>query len=163
MKRRYTKKQIQEAISYWRKQLAKGNYRKVNEAIRTTRIRPDRWYIVDNNMSVENADNETQERVMRGELDFYDGAETEMFISSPCTYAGYATAEEANRAAFAEWGSYTGYNSYEDWLADQELEFPGEQPLFSVAAGNGDSDPMDRFESEINVMNGRDLINQINH
>ena len=29
----YTKKQIQEAISYWRKQLAKGNYRKVNEAV----------------------------------------------------------------------------------------------------------------------------------
>lgn len=32
MKKAYTKKQIQEAISYWKKQLAEGNYRKVNEA-----------------------------------------------------------------------------------------------------------------------------------
>lgn len=32
MKKTYTKKQIQEAISYWKKQLAKGNYRKVNES-----------------------------------------------------------------------------------------------------------------------------------
>ena len=31
MKKTYTKKQIQEAIAYWKKQLAKGNYRKVNE------------------------------------------------------------------------------------------------------------------------------------
>ena len=31
MKKQYTKKQIQEAISYWKKQLARGNYRKVNE------------------------------------------------------------------------------------------------------------------------------------
>ena len=31
MKKQYTKKQIQEAISYWKKQLAEGNYRKVNE------------------------------------------------------------------------------------------------------------------------------------
>ena len=33
MKKTYTKKQIQEAIAYWKKQLAKGNYRKVNEAL----------------------------------------------------------------------------------------------------------------------------------
>ena len=33
MKKTYTKKQIQEAISYWKKQLAEGNYRKVNEAV----------------------------------------------------------------------------------------------------------------------------------
>lgn len=32
MKKQYTRKQIQEAISYWKKQLAEGNYRKVNEA-----------------------------------------------------------------------------------------------------------------------------------
>ena len=34
MKKTYTKKQIQEAISYWKKQLAKGNYRKVNENLK---------------------------------------------------------------------------------------------------------------------------------
>ena len=33
MKKTYTKKQIQEAIAYWKKQLAGGNYRKVNETI----------------------------------------------------------------------------------------------------------------------------------
>lgn len=33
MKKQYTKKQIQEAISYWEKQLEAGNYRKVNESI----------------------------------------------------------------------------------------------------------------------------------
>ena len=32
MKKQYTKKQIQEAISYWEKQLAKGNYRMMNES-----------------------------------------------------------------------------------------------------------------------------------
>ena len=32
MKKQYTKKQITEAIAYWKKQLAKGNYRKVNES-----------------------------------------------------------------------------------------------------------------------------------
>ena len=32
MKKQYTKKQITEAISYWEKQLANGNYRKVNES-----------------------------------------------------------------------------------------------------------------------------------
>ena len=32
MKKAYTRKQIQEAISYWRKQLVKGNYRKIDEA-----------------------------------------------------------------------------------------------------------------------------------
>lgn len=32
MKKPYTKKQIQEAIAYWKGQLAKGNYRKVNES-----------------------------------------------------------------------------------------------------------------------------------
>jgi hypothetical protein len=32
MKKTYTKKQIQEAISYWKKQLAEGNYRKINES-----------------------------------------------------------------------------------------------------------------------------------
>lgn len=32
MKKTYTKKQITEAIAYWEKQLAKGNYRKVNES-----------------------------------------------------------------------------------------------------------------------------------
>ena len=31
MKKRYTKTQIAEAISYWEKQLAEGNYKKVNE------------------------------------------------------------------------------------------------------------------------------------
>ena len=33
MKKTYTKKQIQEAISYWRKQLAEGNYRKMDESL----------------------------------------------------------------------------------------------------------------------------------
>ena len=33
MKKTYTRKQIREAIAYWEKQLAKGNYRKVNEAV----------------------------------------------------------------------------------------------------------------------------------
>ena len=33
MKKTYTKKQIQEAISYWEKQLRAGNYKKVNESI----------------------------------------------------------------------------------------------------------------------------------
>ena len=32
MKKRYTKKQIQEAINYWEKQLRTGNYKKVNES-----------------------------------------------------------------------------------------------------------------------------------
>lgn len=31
MKKKYTKKQIQEAISYWEKQLSLGNYKKLNE------------------------------------------------------------------------------------------------------------------------------------
>ena len=33
MKKTYTKKQIQEAISYWEKQLRAGNYKKANESI----------------------------------------------------------------------------------------------------------------------------------
>lgn len=32
MKKRYTKKQITEAIAYWKKQLRAGNYKKVNES-----------------------------------------------------------------------------------------------------------------------------------
>ena len=32
MKKRYTKKQIQEAIDYWKKQLSTGNYLKLNES-----------------------------------------------------------------------------------------------------------------------------------
>ena len=32
MKKRYTKRQIQESIKYWEKQLRKGNYHKVNES-----------------------------------------------------------------------------------------------------------------------------------
>ncbi len=32
MKKQYTKKQITEAIAYWKKQMEKGNYRKVNES-----------------------------------------------------------------------------------------------------------------------------------
>ena len=32
MKKQYTRKQIQEAIQYWKKQLKAGNYRKVNES-----------------------------------------------------------------------------------------------------------------------------------
>lgn len=32
MNKKYTKKQITEAIAYWKKQLARGNYRKVNES-----------------------------------------------------------------------------------------------------------------------------------
>ena len=32
MKKKYTRKQITEAIAYWEKQLANGNYRKVNES-----------------------------------------------------------------------------------------------------------------------------------
>ena len=35
MKKQYTRKQIQEAISYWKKQLAKGDYRKANETAPT--------------------------------------------------------------------------------------------------------------------------------
>lgn len=33
MKKTYTRKQIAEAIAYWKEQLAKGNYRKVNESV----------------------------------------------------------------------------------------------------------------------------------
>lgn len=32
MKKKYTKKQIQEAINYWKKQLKLGNYKKINES-----------------------------------------------------------------------------------------------------------------------------------
>lgn len=32
MKKQYSKKQIQEAISYWKKQLSTGNYLKLNES-----------------------------------------------------------------------------------------------------------------------------------
>ena len=32
MKKQYTKKQITEAIAYWKKQLKNGNYKKVNES-----------------------------------------------------------------------------------------------------------------------------------
>lgn len=32
MKKTYTKKQIQEAIDYWKKQLNAGNYLKLNES-----------------------------------------------------------------------------------------------------------------------------------
>ena len=32
MKKTYTKKQIQEAIAYWEKRLAKGDYRRMNES-----------------------------------------------------------------------------------------------------------------------------------
>lgn len=31
MKKRYTRKQIVEAINYWKKQLRVGNYKKLNE------------------------------------------------------------------------------------------------------------------------------------
>ena len=107
---------------------------------------------------MDNADEETQRQVFDGELDFDDAAVTEMFIDGCCPDGGFATLEEANAAAFEEWGDYSGYDSYEDWAEDQELEFPGEEHLFSVSAGNDDSDPMDRFESEINVMKGDNLI-----
>lgn len=33
MKKKYTKKQIQEAIAYWKKQIKLGNYKKLNENI----------------------------------------------------------------------------------------------------------------------------------
>lgn len=36
MKKKYTKKQIQEAINYWQKQLKAGNYKKVNESVNDT-------------------------------------------------------------------------------------------------------------------------------
>jgi len=45
VKKTYTKKQIQEAIAYWKKQLAKGNYRKVNEAFEYSGENP---YDIDN-------------------------------------------------------------------------------------------------------------------
>jgi len=45
MKKTYTKKQIQEAIAYWKKQLAKGNYRKVDEAIALDDLNPNSWYV----------------------------------------------------------------------------------------------------------------------
>ena len=32
MKKKYTKKQIVEAINYWKKQIRLGNYRKLNES-----------------------------------------------------------------------------------------------------------------------------------
>ena len=35
MKKQYTKKQIMEAISYWKNQLRRGNYKKLNEAFET--------------------------------------------------------------------------------------------------------------------------------
>lgn len=35
MKKRYTKKQISEAIAYWEKQLASGNYAKIGESLGT--------------------------------------------------------------------------------------------------------------------------------
>lgn len=33
MKKKYTKKQICEAIAYWKKQLKSGNYKKINESL----------------------------------------------------------------------------------------------------------------------------------
>ena len=33
MKKRYTKKQIQEAIAHWERQLEAGNYKKLNESL----------------------------------------------------------------------------------------------------------------------------------
>ncbi len=45
MKKTYTKKQIQEAIAYWEKQLKAGNYRKVNEAFEHSGENP---YDIDN-------------------------------------------------------------------------------------------------------------------
>lgn len=45
MKKTYTKKQITEAIAYWKKQLAKGNYRNVNEAFERSGENP---YDIDN-------------------------------------------------------------------------------------------------------------------
>lgn len=38
MKKQYTKKQIQEAISYWEKQLAKNNYCNITEAIDQSKL-----------------------------------------------------------------------------------------------------------------------------
>ena len=86
-----------------------------------------------------------------------------MFVDGCCPWAGFATAAEANQAAFEEWGAYTNYGSYEDWLEDQEPpEGPGREHLFSVYATNGDPDPMDRFESDIRVMKGADLVREYN-
>lgn len=45
MKKTYTKRQIQEAISYWEKQLAEGNYRKVNEAATTVTLAGEEQYL----------------------------------------------------------------------------------------------------------------------
>lgn len=33
MKKKYTKKQIQEAIAYWQRQIKRGNYKKLNESV----------------------------------------------------------------------------------------------------------------------------------
>lgn len=41
MKKTYTRKQIQEAISYWRKQLRTGNYRKIGESLESEGARED--------------------------------------------------------------------------------------------------------------------------
>ena len=38
MKKSYTKRQIQEAIAYWKRQLVKGNYCKVNESLDQARF-----------------------------------------------------------------------------------------------------------------------------
>ena len=39
MKKRYTKKQIQESIAYWKKQLKLGNYKKLNESLNDEELR----------------------------------------------------------------------------------------------------------------------------
>ena len=41
MKKTYTKKQIQEAISYWKRQLAEGNYRRIGESLESEGAKDD--------------------------------------------------------------------------------------------------------------------------
>ena len=45
MKKQYTKKQIQEAISYWKKLLAKGDYHRMNESAESPEEEIRRAYV----------------------------------------------------------------------------------------------------------------------
>ena len=47
MKKRYTKKQIEESIKYWQKQLNSKNYKKLNESLRKSYNCKTQFYYTD--------------------------------------------------------------------------------------------------------------------
>ena len=62
MKKKYTKKQITEAIAYWEKQLRTGNYRKVHES-----------------MPTDDEIRDQVERVMEKANDYFDSSDRDRF------------------------------------------------------------------------------------